>query len=506
MLILSGDRIRKTEEAANSQGLSFAKMMEKAGGGCADFILSRFPCAETVCVLCGRGKNGGDGFVIARYLALAGLSVSVIKVFSCFSDDLSEANKRRLPENVRLLQYGEDDAEISEALRHTDIIVDAVFGTGFKNSLPEDIRRLFTLCNACKAVKIAVDVPSGLTCSQYPDATIIKADHTLSMLALKREQIYSPHRSYCGSTHIIPIGIDISCSKTLCALTQSEAASLLPKRPFNANKGSCGRALIIAGSRKMPGAAVLAAKGALNSGAGLTQLAFPDCCADGIMPKLTENIFLPLASDENGEFAVSCKNELTAAISLCSAAAAGCGMGTSENSAEILRHIVRTSRTPLIIDADGINILSKHMDILKEAVCPVLITPHPGEMARLTGVTANAVNASREAAAFKFAVSYNVYVLLKGENTVIASPDGRVYINPTGCSALARGGSGDLLTGIAVSLLAQGLAPFEALCLAAYIHGLAGDIAAERYSPYAATAERLISCIPGAFLKISESK
>ena len=505
MLILSNDRIRKTEETANAQGLSYEKMMEKAGKGCADFILSRYPYAGSVTLLCGKGRNGGDGFVCARYLAEADVEVNVIRLFASQSDALSDKKYKEMPNTVNVLQHPADCTEIVRAIKYADVIADAGFGIGFKGELPELIKKLFAVCNASNGVKIAIDLPSGLSFEQTPGAGIIKADHTLSMLALKREQVYSPFREYCGEVHIIPIGIKLNNPKAAFSLTSEEAAKLLPPRPNDSNKGFFGKALVIAGSRNMPGAAVIAANGALNSGAGLTQLAFPDACMAGVMSKLTECTFLPLSTADNGEFDPDGIKYVLSALSKCTAAAIGCGMGTGENSAEMLDAVVSSSRVPLIIDADGINILSQHKDILKKANCPVLLTPHPAEMARLTGSAVTEINDARNTAALKFAVTNNVYILLKGSSTVVASPDGRLYVNPTGCSALARGGSGDLLTGIAVSLLAQGLSPFAALCEAAFIHGKAGDIAAERFTSYAATVERIISCLPDAFLKITES-
>ncbi len=505
VLILSNDRIKKTEAAANAQGLTYEKMMEKAGKGCADFILSHFPYGESVTILCGKGRNGGDGFVAARHLSDAGADVTVIKLFDCPSDELSEKNFKRLPKYVTVLQHPQDCKEIVGAIKYADVIVDAGFGIGFKGELPDGIKKLFAVCKASEGIKVAVDLPSGLTCEQKPDDSVIKADYTLSMLSLKREHVYSPFREYCGEVHIISIGVALNSAKAPFSLTAAEAAKLLPPRPYASNKGTFGKAVIIAGSKNMPGAAVLAAKGAISSGAGLTQLIFPDSCSPCVMSKLTECLFMPMPTAENGEFDQTGINDVQNALTRCSAAAVGCGLGTGENSAAMLESVLMSCRSPLVIDADGINIISQHKDLLKKANCPVLLTPHPGEMARLIGSTADEVNSERETVALKFAVSNNAYVLLKGSGTVVASPDGRLYVNPTGGTALSRGGSGDLLTGIVTSLLAQGLSPFAALCEGAFIHGLAGDIAAEKYTPYAASTERIADCLPDAFLKLSES-
>lgn len=506
MLILTNERVRKIEDTANAQGLSYEKMMEKAGCGCADFILKRYPAAEKAVVLCGKGKNGGDGFVIARRLCEAGKKVTVISLFDAPFDALSEKNRAKLPPKVKAMTFRADFDMIAQAIHASNVIVDAVFGIGFKGDLPAHIIPVFREVNAASAVKIAVDIPSGLSADQNPEGEIFRAEVTLSMLALKREHVFAPYRKFCGETHVIPIGFSLGAPRGALSMTLTEAAKLLPVRPADSNKGTYGKALIIAGSRKMPGAAVIATGGALNAGAGLVQLAFPDDCIIPVMTKLTECIFLPLASSEDGEISAADPSELHEALHSCSAAAIGCGMGTGKCSEESVLSVVRSAEKPIVIDADGINILASHKDILKEAKAPVLITPHPGEMARLTGTDIKTVNASRESTARNFAVKHNVYVLLKGANTVVAAPDGRLYINSTGSPALSRGGSGDLLTGITTAFLAQGVKPFEALCLAAFVHGLAGDIAEAKYSSYAATIERITACLADAFLKISESK
>lgn len=506
MLILSSEQVKKAEAAADARGISFEKMMEKAGCGCADFILKKYPAAEKATVLIGKGKNGGDGFVIARRLCEAGKKVTVISLFDAPFDPLSEKNRGKLPPRVKAMTYHADGDMILQEIRSADILIDAVFGIGFRGELPAHVTPLFKEANAASAVKIAIDIPSGLSALQPPAGEIFQADVTLSMLALKREHVLAPFRRYCGETHVIPIGFSLGAPRGVLSMTTDEAASLLPERPSNANKGTFGKALIIAGSRRMPGAAVIATNGALNAGAGLVQLAFPDECIVSVMTKLTECVFLPMATAENGEFLADDLSELISALDKCSAAAIGCGLGTGNNSEETVLSVIRSAKSPLVIDADGINILASHKDVLKEAKAPILITPHPGEMARLLGTDPATVNAARESTALSFAVRHNVYVLLKGENTVVASPDGRLYINPTGCAALSRGGSGDLLTGIVTALLSQGASPFDALRLGAYLHGLAGDIAESRYSSYSATVERITGCLADAFLKISGSK
>ena len=502
MRILTAREIREAEETANEQGLSYYLMMENAGKGCAERIAAATDKSGAVVILCGKGKNGGDGFVIARYLCSYGYSVCVIRMFDEPSDELSEQMAELLPEGVTQLNYIAQRFDSLKAIGNAAVLVDAIFGIGFRGGLPEYIAELFLHYGQYPAVKIAVDVPSGLSVQDTACAGCYRADRTLSMLCYKPEHVYMPWKAFCGATEIVPIGFNADDRRGLRAFTEKEAAAVLPPRPFNSHKGTYGHALIVAGSKNMPGAAVIAAKGALNAGAGLVTLAFPDCIYPAVTAQLSESLMLPLPAAEDGSIAADCAQKLRSGFTKYNTVAIGCGMTASEDAARLLEAVVAGFSGTLIIDADGINILAQHMDILKKISGDVLLTPHPGEMARLTGTSANEVNAAREKTAYRVARDYGVTVLLKGVNTVIAAPDGRICVNPTGSSALSRGGSGDLLTGVIAALSAQGLHVFEAACVGAYVHGLAGMAAEAKYTSYAATVDRVAGCLPDAFSTI----
>ncbi len=500
--ILSPEEIRAAEQHADANGLSYYLMMENAGKGCAAKIAEMTDRNGLTVVLCGKGKNGGDGFVIARYLHSAGYRVSAVRMFDERSDELSEQMAEILPEGVAQYNYAAQRYDSLKAIENAAVLVDAIFGIGFHGTLPESIAELFSHYPEYPAVKIAVDVPSGLSAENPSCAGCYRADRTLSMLCFKAEHVYLPWKTFCGKTEIVPIGFRLDSGAGLCAFTEKEAASLLPPRPFNSHKGTYGHALIVAGSRNMPGAAIIAAKGALNAGAGLVTLAFPDCVYPAVTAQLTENIMLPLVSAPDGSIAAENAQTLRERFGKYTAAAIGCGLSVSDEPEKILEETVRSFPGTLVIDADGINLISRHMDILNNASGNVILTPHPAEMARLTGLSVQEINAAREKTAFDFAKAHNVTLLLKGVNTVIAAPDGRVHVNSTGSSALSRGGSGDLLTGIITALAAQGLSPFDSACMGAYLHGLAGMLAEQRYTSYSATVERIVSCLPDAFSKI----
>lgn len=505
MLVMTPDEIRKAEDSANENGLSYEDMMESAGMGCAEHILTGYPDAENIVIICGKGKNGGDGFVIARYLKEAEKNVKVLLAFNSPSDELSEKNKRRIEGTVELLDASRLTKRTAAIINDADVIVDAVFGIGFKGVLPENVKELFAAAARCGAKIVAVDVPSGLSIHSENTEGCLRADETLSMLCFKHEHIYKPYSGYCGRISVIPIGFGVINGNALQSVSEKEIKDLLPCRPFNSHKGTFGKALIIAGSKKMPGAGIIAAKGCLSTGAGLTYFAFPEGLYSTVTAHLTECVFRPLP-EENGGFSEYSLESIVSELDGISAAAIGPGIGTDKGAQALVAQLVRSFRGKLIIDADGINIISRNIDILKESEAQIILTPHPQEMSRLTGIPVNEINASREKTAAEFAQRYGVTVLLKGANTVIASPDGKTFINPTGSSALSRGGSGDLLTGITVSLAAQGLNPLDAAVCAAYIHGLSGEKAEERFTSYCATTQRITDCIPEALSQIIKGK
>lgn len=505
MLILSPEEIRNAENEANKAGLSFEDMMESAGAGCAEHIIKNYPDAKKTVIICGKGKNGGDGFVIARYLKECKKDVNVLLAFSSPSDELSEKNKKKLEGSVDILTATHVTKSIMSVINEADIIVDAVFGIGFKGELPENIKELFAISNHSSAVKIAVDIPSGLCTDSEKREGCFKADETLSMLCYKKEHVFKPFSNLCGKVSVIPIGFAL-ISDNPEAKTAAEIKAMLPYRPFDANKGTFGKALLIAGSYKTPGAGIITAKGSLSSGTGLTFFAFPESIYSTVTAHLTESVFRPLSSDENGDFSESAFSEIKDELSLFDAVAIGPGIGTSKGAESLVINIIKYCKGKIIIDADGINILSRNIDILKESNADIILTPHPGEMSRLTGIDTKTINSDRINTAKSFAREYGVNVLLKGANTVIASPEGRVFINPTGSSALARGGSGDLLTGIILAMCSQGLDTLEAGVVSSYIHGLSGDIAEKKYTPYSATIHRITSCIPKALSKIISGK
>ena len=350
MLILSPDEIRKAEADANKNGLSYDDMMESAGMGCAGHILKNYPSSQSIVILCGKGKNGGDGFVIARYLHENGRNVSVIKMFPCPSDELSEKNRELIDGIVNIYDGSHITKKMSELIADADIIVDAVFGIGFKGKLPDNIAEVFIHCKKSSAVKIAVDIPSGLTAENDCTDICFPADETLSMLCFKKEHAYSPFREKCGKVSVIPIGFGVF-GDFPGAFSQNEIKELLPCRPFNSNKGTFGKALIIAGSYTMPGAAKIAVKGALSLGAGLVTLAFPDCIYPAVTSSLSENTFLPLPSSPGGCFSENAIKDILTAAEKYDAVAIGPGLGVFPETEKLIVALLKCFSGKIIIDA-----------------------------------------------------------------------------------------------------------------------------------------------------------
>lgn len=500
MLILTTQQIRQAENDANAKGLSFSDMMENAGKGCARYIMSCFAPCKTA-VLCGGGKNGGDGYVIARHLAEHGFCVNVYNLADS-NDDLSASMRSKMPASVK-----EDP---TEDFADADILVDAVFGIGFHGQLPTNIKQTIDRANKSRAVRIAVDIPSGLS-EEYRDGdTFFHADETLTMLCRKPVHAYKPFSEKCGKITVIPIGFETedidSALKTQFLSTPQDIADLLPEKPYNAHKGSNGNTLLVMGSRRMPGAAVMAARGTLSSGAGLVSLAFPDAAYRAVAPQLPECLLIPLQSDDYGCFDAVNKTYFAENCNSFKSIAFGCGAAQEKGTEECLLTILEHYNGKLLLDADGINILSRHIDVLDRTNASVLLTPHPGEMSRLTEKSIAEINANRTRTAVDFAIAHGCTVLLKGANTVIATPDGTAFINPTGNPGMARGGSGDLLSGILAALLAQGLSVPDAARTGAYLHGLSGDIAADHFSVFSCTVERMTACLPDAFLRLLKLK
>ena len=502
MIITTADEIRAIEVREDEIGTKFLALMEKAGSGCADLIMEEYaPDGGPVTVVCGSGKNGGDGFVIARKLLRAGYDVCAVLAFGePKAADAVENFRRANDLAVPMFSWGAPEAE--EAVKTAQVLVDCMFGIGFRGAANELQSEVFSAMNEAPGDTVSIDVPSGVvTDTGEVLGTAVKADRTIAISTLKPLHVLYPAREYCGEIRILDIGLlpasYEAVTPRLHTLDGEEAAALLPARSRTAHKNDAGHILSLCGSYRMPGAACLCANAALRAGAGLVTAAYPESAYPAVSSHLTEAMSLPLPAAEDGTLSVDSLPVLKAFLDRATVLVAGCGLGQSDDVRAVLTELLKTFEGPALLDADALNNLAGDLPVLKERTAPTVLTPHPGEMARLTGKPVSELLTDRVSAAKTFADEYGVTVLLKGPDTVIASCDSEeIFVNATGNEGLAKGGSGDTLSGILGALLAQGTAPFEAAAAAASYHGQAAEYAALDRALRSILATDLIEALP----------
>ncbi|OGP70004.1 MAG: hypothetical protein A2Y80_06045 [Deltaproteobacteria bacterium RBG_13_58_19] len=506
MKLVTAAEMRELDRRAIEElGLPSLVLMENAGRSTYQVLRREFPqLAGPVMVLAGRGNNGGDGYVVARYLANAGVPVTVF-LLAAKSEVQGDAlvNLKILEQmGVEVVEVREEShlSEVGHRLARSALLVDALLGTGLNAEVRGLIRTLIERINHLRVPVLAVDIPSGLSADTgRPLGEAIKAQVTVTYGWPKIGQILPPGRDYVGRLWQVDISIPPALAQEL-PLELAEARDLrelLPYRPFGSHKGTFGHLVVLAGSEGKTGAATLAGEGALRAGAGLVTVGVAASLNDILEMKLTEAMTLPLP-EVSGSRALGrgALKPLVDFLADKTALALGPGLGTHPETQELIRQLVRQCPLPMVIDADGVNALDSDPTCLKDAAGPRLLTPHPGEMARLVGSTPKEIQARRLEAAGELAAQYGVWVVLKGAQTVVAAPDGRVSLNSTGNPALASGGTGDVLTGLMGGFLAQKLAPWDAARLGVYLHGLAADYLAEQHGPRGWIAGDLLTIFP----------
>ncbi len=470
------------EMKAAENGISAIQLMENAGTECYKKISEILGGVQnrTFTVVCGSGNNGGDGIVLAHRIKDAGGEVLCVYVndFPTGAEAKESYDKYSTPTGVTATTYTLHEMSVKEVLRNSEIIIDAVYGTGFHGALDAKSEALISFVNSkCGAFKISIDIPSGVNADTgeiTPNA--FKPDITLCLGAVKKGMISHPTYDFCGNIILLDIGIPQSCFSSFTAgITENEILSFIPARKRNSHKGDFGRLLNISGSERYTGAALLSTRAAYKVGAGLVALASVRGVCNTVISQIPEATLIPLFADENGFMDDEAIDELAPFITSYSAVILGCGIGMTKYTRKIVDFVLKNCWCPIILDADGINSIAGNINVLKDNDKPKILTPHPLEFSRLIGVEVSQIEAHRIDYAKDFAVQYNVTLVLKGVNTVIASPDGRVSVNPTGNAGLSKAGAGDVLSGIIGGLAAQGMGAFEAAVLGVYLHGLAAD-------------------------------
>lgn len=471
-------------------------------------------------IICGPGNNGGDGFVIGRHLYNLGAEVTAVLAAppdryrgdALINFRAYEALVRDDLQGPHFMYCGEDGTIETNLfcilLAKSDMVIDAVYGTGFTGELPEPVQQISQeTCRSGKPV-LSVDIPSGVDADTgRVSKGAFKADITVTFALSKPGLEVYPGKEFAGSVKRAYIGIpDILLESDMLhfnVLTEKEAKEMLPKRPATAHKGTFGRSLVVAGSTGMTGASYLSATAALLTGSGLVTLCIPKSLNHILEEKTTEVMTLPCPETAEGTFSKQAAEVITSQIQTSNAVILGPGLGRNSELSYFVEDIINSCKIPVLLDADGLfNLNTASLCRLgSKGIIPVL-TPHPGEMARLTGLSIGEIESDRIKVAVSFAREWNSIVLLKGAATIIAEPGGRVYINPTGNPGMASGGVGDVLSGIIGSFLTQGVDPFSSAVLGAYMHGLAGDLALQETGMASLTAGTLLQYIPKAFIQI----
>jgi NAD(P)H-hydrate epimerase len=484
--IVTAQQMKRAEENADRRGITFSAMMDNAGAACYKQLVRLFGDVreKAFVVLCGRGNNGGDGIIFAQKIKENGGYPLCIFVSDLPSSAIARENYTKYCSSGGLdtALYTHREDIVKKALTNCDVVIDCVFGTGFEGELEPKLGALFRFINHnCDTLKISVDVPSGVDASTGKMAeSAFRPDVTFMLGAAKKGLLSHPCFDFCGDLILLDIGIPPECYDiNEACFIDGDVLNNIPPRKKSSHKGDYGKLLNIAGSEQYIGAALLSTKAALKCGAGIVTLASVREVCRAIASAVPEATYLPLYADAEGfadsESAATVKNRLPG----FSAVALGCGLGITQNVLNLTETVLKNVACPIIFDADGIYLLSLNINVLKENDRIKIITPHPMEFSRLTGISVAEIQADRIRHAREFAVKWNTVTVLKGVNTVIASPDGRVFVNITGNPGLAKGGSGDVLTGMIASFTAQGVRPLEAAMLGVYLHGLTADRLAE---------------------------
>ena len=516
MKVVTAAQMAAIEQASERTGVSTDALMENAGLAVAQAARAELGSAAgaRIIVLVGPGNNGADGLVAARHLRRWGA-----EVICCLITGRPEVD----PKQDRARQYGVDivsgpDGEsLRDLLRRSPMVIDAVLGTGRSRPLTGPVRESMLLLRQAREspnppTLVALDLPTGLNPDTGEvDPACPRFDATLALGYPKAGLLRFPGAAHVGRLQVLDIGVPVGLREERAVdievMTPRWAGERLPPRPLESHKGTFGHALVVAGSRHYVGAAWLASQASVRTGAGLTTLASPEGVYAMAAAKGAEAIHLPLPQDGDGRIAATAAGIIAKSERRFTAVLAGCGMGWSEGTEEFLRGLLhltqnRLAGQPVLIDADGLNNLTGIRDWRGRVNGPVVLTPHPGEMSTLTGVPMARIQADRWTVTREWAERWGVTLVLKGAYTVIASPGEPVRIAPFANPALATGGTGDVLSGVIVSLLAQGVPPAEAASVGVYLHATAGQIVAKRLGEAGLAASDLLDQLPAAIASL----
>ena len=497
MKILNAGQIREWDQYTIAhEPISSIELMERAAGKCVDWLQENGFLQYPFAIFCGKGNNGGDGLAIARMLLQKQCTVSVyILEFGHLGTEDFQTNLKRLHQFKALDVHFIQSEKNFHPFNKSEVVIDALFGSGLNRSLEGIIAKLVDEINSSGCPVIAIDVPSGLPVDHSAKGSaIVKADHTLTFQIQKLAFLLAENAPFVGDLHVLDINLyadyyrsvescyELIDEKIICAIYK-------PRRPFS-HKGNFGHALLVTGSYGKMGAAVLCATASLRSGAGLTTCHIPRCGYEILQTAVPEAM---VTTDFNSSIITKIEEDL----SKFSTVGVGPGIGTASETKRLMQEIFEAYRKPVVLDADALNIIASHNELFNKIPPGSVLTPHPKEFERLFGKTDS--DFSRLQMAQQKSKDLNIVIILKGHHTAVATPGGKTYFNNTGNAGMAKGGTGDVLTGVVTALICQGYDPIETAILGIYLHGRAGDIAAEKFSLEAIIASDIVDNLGQAF-------
>lgn len=504
-MVLTAKAMKSVEERSVELGMSWLRLMENAGSAAARIIRNNFDLKDKkVCIVCGKGNNGGDGYVIARKLIENNALVRVIAVGSPATESAVEMVQKAQSHNIRPIDFDNYKNLCIQYLTDADIVVDAVFGTGFKGH-PEGIYfDVITAMNQSSGSKIAIDIPSGLDSDTgFCDSLHFKADLTITFAAYKPCHLLTPSFKECGKVIVASIGMPDEAfdvvEPCMTVVDNAFVANALPRREADFHKGDCGTVGLYCGCKGFAGAAVIAGKSAVKSGAGIVNMIIPESIYNIVGISIPEAVCTVLDNVEPSAVADNVTETVINTLDRCTAGLIGCGLGQSQQVKSTVTDIMKNCSIPICIDADGINVLSQNIELLKRYTNEVVITPHPKEASRLLGISVDEIQRNRLNAVKKLAELTGAVSVLKGAKTLIAVPNGKVYVVVDGNPGMATAGTGDMLAGMVAAFLAQGLSAEASAICAAKLHAMAGDFAVEETSILSLTPTDMISALSTVF-------
>lgn len=513
MRIATAEQMRHLDYTAiHERGISSVDLMEQAATGlCAACLNILNRSASNKCIImCGSGNNGGDGLATARLLLEHGNCVQVFLVGKRekMTDDSREMERRLIAAGGILEDYDPVATDHQHSIQSADLLIDAIFGIGLNADVRGNAEQAIRCINDSPAPVVSADIASGVEADTGRVlGCAVRASVTVTFTMPKLGHCVGDGSLYTGRLIVHPIGIPSDLVDALptkaTMIDRDLVCDWLPDRPEDGHKGTFGKCCLLCGSTGYTGAPVLASRAAMRSGVGLVFLGVPEKIYTIAAVKSDESMPFPLPDDDNGKLTADALVPALEKMADCSAALIGPGLGRSEGVCDVVLHLLNTVQYPLVLDADGINAISNHMDVLyQRRETPTIVTPHDGEFTRMGG---DLSDGDRISAAQRFSMTYGCLLVLKGHRTIISLPDGEIFVNTTGNSGMAKGGSGDVLSGIIVSLLAQGMHPVKAAVCAVWIHGRAGDLCREQLGTRGMVPSDMIEMLPKVFLEL-ESK